>query len=149
MNKTVKLTVGISFCLLLSACGVGKAADILNPYSTNETASLGVASNKPLLAQGDGSQSAEKARTALNVMGEYRRAQAPQPAYPVVQPAEVRLMWIPDHLNKYGDLVPQHFYYLKVLDDRWAVQDAFDIERQLGEGDEGAGGATPWVYKKR
>jgi len=123
MKQLINLLVGTGFCLALSACGAGQGADILNPYADSSTASLGVANN--------------------------RRAQAPQPGYPVVQPAEVRLMWIPDHLNKYGDLVPQHFYYLKVLDDRWAVQDAFDIERQLNEGDEGQGGATPWVYRER
>jgi len=148
MKRLINLLVGTGFCLALSACG-GNAASILNPYSDTSTASLGVANNQPLLQQGSSSKSEETARTALQVMGEYRRAQAPQPGYPVVQPAEVRLMWIPDHLNKYGDLVPQHFYYLKVLEDRWAVQDAFDIERQLNEGDQDQGGATPWIYKER
>lgn len=97
-----------------------------------------------------GSNSSDNARAALEVMGSYRRQQPPQPTYPVVQPAEVRLMWVPDHLNKTGDLVPAHYYFLKVLDDRWAVQDAFDLETQLNAstpgGSSASGGATPWVY---
>ncbi len=148
MKRLINLLVGTGFCLSLTACGSG-AANLLNPYSDNSTVQLGVANNQPLLSEGSSSKSEETARTALQVMGEYRRAQAPQPAYPVIQPAEVRLMWIPDHLNKFGDLVPQHFYYLKVLDDRWAVQDAFDIERQLNEGDSDRGGSTPWVHRER
>ena len=51
-----------------------------------------------------------------------------------MQPAVVRLMWIPDHLNNSGDLIPAHYYYLKVLNERWAVTDAFDLEKQLGSG---------------
>ncbi len=82
-------------------------------------------------------------------MGEYQRAQTPQPGYPIIRPAEMRLMWVPDHLNKYGDLIPAHYYYLKVLGDRPAVTDAFDIERQLDEasGSTGASSGTPWIYK--
>jgi hypothetical protein len=41
-------------------------------------------------------------------------------------------MWIPDHLNKSGDLVPAHYYYLKVKGDQWALTDAFELENQLG-----------------
>jgi hypothetical protein len=41
-------------------------------------------------------------------------------------------MWVPDHLNAHGDLVPAHYYYLKVLQDRWALQDAFELQGQLG-----------------
>ena len=83
------------------------------------------------------------ARQALEVMGTYRRAMAPQPYYPVIQPAEVRLMWIPDHLNKFGDLVPAHYYYLNVLGDRPAVQDAFEVESQLGATSKAIGGGGP------
>jgi hypothetical protein len=112
-------------------------------------------------------------------MGAYRRAQAPQPIYPVVRPAEIRLMWIPDHLNRLGDLVPAHYYYLRVLSESFEVQDAFDNERILNAtkpigytggagtaapaaaggataappglpgGGEGGGGATPWQYKAK
>jgi hypothetical protein len=80
----------------------------------------------------EGGAKVEKARQALEHMASYRRAQLPQPVNPVIQPAVVRLMWIPDHVNKHGDLVPGHYYYLKVLKDRWAVTDAFELENQLG-----------------
>jgi hypothetical protein len=53
-------------------------------------------------------------------------------------------MWIPDHLNKSGDLVPAHYYYVKVLNDRWAVQDAFELEQQLGSTKEAS--SMPFVY---
>lgn len=142
------LTV-LSICVLLGAVGCSSSAgDLLNPYAESAPEStLGERSNRALLdGDGHGSKS-EAARHALDVMGSYRRAQAPQPTYPVVQPAEVRLMWVPDHLNRAGDLVPAHYYYLRVLNDRWAVQDAFDLERQLHQGSNGAGSATPWIYK--
>jgi hypothetical protein len=91
----------------------------------------------------------------------------------VIKPAEVRLMWVPDHINRLGDLVPAHYYYLRVTRDVFAVQDAFDIERELSatsgayagtgpasrasgtaaapSGDLGTGNggtATPWQYKE-
>jgi hypothetical protein len=58
-------------------------------------------------------------------------------------------MWIPDHLNKAGDLVPAHYYYLRVLDSTPAVTDAFEIDEILNSGTPGAGGATPWVVKEK
>lgn len=138
-------------------------ADQLNPYA-DPYEELGQRDTQAISGGGAGKK-AIQARHALEVMGAYRRTQAPQPVYPVVQPAEVRLMWVPDHLNRFGDLVPAHYYYLRVLNDRWAVQDAYDIEKQLEDGGRlypggggGGGGsaaareaetttATPWVYK--
>jgi hypothetical protein len=38
---------------------------------------------------------------------------------------------VPDHLNSHGDLVPAHYYYLKVKKEQWAVSDAFELEGQL------------------
>ncbi len=129
-----------------SGCS-SKAADSLNPFSDGE-ANLGDRTSQALSEEGSSSKEAEAARHALEVMTNYRRAQAPQPYYPVVQPAEVRLMWVPDHINKGGDLVPAHYYYLRVLNDRWAVQDAFELEEQLNSGTPGgAGSATPWTFQ--
>ena len=146
------LTWGLS-----SGCFYSKTADRLSPFRDPgpPDENVGDTSNKTLLEEtggasngGSGSQ-ATNARAALEVMASYRQAQDPQPTYPVLQPAEVRLMCVPDHTNKTGDLIPAHYYYLKVLDDRWAVQDAFDLETQLNRSTSGAGasgGATPWVY---
>lgn len=131
---------------LLTGCSSSKF-DVLNPFASNPAVELGERTSDALVKEGLGETEAGNARHALEVMGNYRRTQAPQPQYPVVQPAEVRLMWVPDHLNGAGDLVPAHYYYLKVLNDRWAVQDAFDLEQQLNQGSGGAGSATPWVYK--
>ncbi len=154
---------------LVAGCSVaGPAADELNPYGQgNAVQSLGIRDNSTVVgASGGGSKEAERARHALETMATYQRTQAPQPVYPVIRPAEVRMMWIPDRLNQHGDLVPAHYYYLRVMNDRWAVQDAFDIEQQLnggaltGAGDAppssgsttygtgASGGATPWVYKE-
>jgi hypothetical protein len=37
---------------------------------------------------------------------------------------------------------------LKVLEDRWAVQDAFDLQHQLDSTTgSGAGSGTPFIYK--
>ncbi len=138
-------------CISLSGCFYSKAVDRLSPFQDPgpPSDSIGDTSNKTLLEEtsASGSSNAANARAALEVMAKYREAQAPSPNYPVLQPAEVRLMWVPDHTNRVGDLVPAHYYYLKVLDDRWAVQDAFDMEQQLNASTKGSdGGATPWVY---
>lgn len=119
----------------LTACS--SASNVLNPFyePPAPVALLGEKNDHALNAGGTNQQSA---RAALDAMATYRRAQDPEPTNPVIQPAVVRLMWIPDHLNKSGDLVPAHYYYLKVLKDRWAVTDAFELEAQLN----GPGGAT-------
>ena len=159
---------GIFSMLGLQGCysSANDLADQLNVYA-DQYEDLGRRDTSSI--SGNSGKKASEARHALEVMGSYRRAQAPQPVYPVVQPAEVRLMWVPDHLNRFGDLVPAHYYYLRVLNDRWAVQDAFDLERQLEDGghlgversvpqaggpgalpaspDAGFGTSTPWVYK--
>lgn len=119
--------------LLLTGCGFTSRA--LNPFyeSPAKEAYLGEPNDHALNDDGSGSTGGKgnAARAALEQMATYRRAQTPEPVNPVIQPAVVRLMWIPDHLNKNGDLVPPHYYYLRVLQDRWAVTDAFELESQL------------------
>lgn len=127
----------------LSACS-SRSFDVLNPLS-EKGPDYGERNNKAILSGGDLGEE-DTARQALEVMNSARRAQAPQPYLPVVQPAEVRLMWVPDHTNKAGDLVPAHYYYLKVLNDRWMVQDSFDLERQLNPRGS-SGNRTPFVVK--
>jgi len=140
-----------------TGCFYSKTADRLSPFRDPgpPDENIGDTSNKTLLEEtggasnGGGGSQADNARAALEAMASYRQAQPAQPTHPVMQPAEVRLMWVPDHTNKVGDLIPAHYYYLKVLDDRWAVQDAFDLESQLNRSTSGpgaSGGATPWVY---
>lgn len=82
----------------------------------------------------------EKARKSLEEVSRYPKAHQPQPVNPVIQPAVVRLMWVPDHLNKSGDLVPAHYYYLKVLEDRWAVTDVFEQQHVSGGSSTSASG---------
>ena len=125
---------------------VGGALDLLNPYGEDAPPNVGARDNSAILNDGgsaNGVNEEQRARQALEVMTSYRRAQEPQPYYPVMQPAEVRLMWVPDHLNRVGDLVPAHYYYLKVKDEGWAVQDAFDLEEQLHTP---GSSSTPWTY---
>ena len=132
MNSTFKFLFGISALVL---CSCGSISNTLNPFyeTPPPEALLGEKNDSALNGEGGGSGgSGEKARAALESMASYRRAHSPQPQDPVIQPAVVRLMWVPDHLNKNGDLVPAHYYYLKVLKDRWAVTDAFELEGQLG-----------------
>ena len=128
---------------LISLGGCGSVSRILNPYyePPSQVALYGQANDHAL----NGSQGkTDSAREALEQMSTYQRAHAPQPVNPVIQPAVVRLMWIPDHLNGHGDLVPGHFYYLKVLKDRWAVTDTFELESQLS-GDSHST-SVPFVY---
>ena len=161
-KRFVRALAGITLASYLSACSViGPSADELNPFNDgSQSKDFGGQRNTSALGGTAASgKEADAARHALEVMGTYRKAQTPEPAYPVMQPAEVRLMWVPDHLNAVGDLVPAHYYYLRVLPDRPAVTDAFEIERQLdltqsgsAIGSVGGGGggstATPWVYKE-
>ncbi len=94
-----------------------------------------------------GNETSGTAREALESMAGYQRAHLPQPSNPVMQPAVVRLMWVPDHLNSIGDLVPAHYYYLKVLNERWAVSDAFELEKQLNEGSKDTS-SVPFINQK-
>lgn len=128
--------------------GCNTVSNALNPYyeTPPPSAYLGELNDRALYGEVD---KAERARSALEQMATYQRAHTPQPTNPVLQPAVVRLLWIPDHVNKSGDLVPAHYYYLKVLSDRWAVKDAFELEAQLSPGGNAAGIASmPYVKAK-
>ena len=137
--KNVLLALSVS---ALCSCS-GSVSQIMNPFyePPSPRALQGEASDDALRGE---KASAGSARAALEAMASYRRAQAPQAVHPVIQPSVVRLMWIPDHLNSKGDLVPQHYYYLKVLDDRWAVTDAFELQSQL-EVNKNSKSAYPYV----
>jgi hypothetical protein len=134
LEKIVCCSLLSSILIAGAGCAIaGPMADELNPYgSGGGGVEQGVRDSSTIVgASGGGAGEAERARHQLEALGAYRRALSPQPAYPVVRPAEVRLMWIPDHLNKVGDLVPAHYYYLRVTNDQFEVQDAFDYDNQL------------------
>ena len=131
--------------LLLSLSACNQVSNMMNPFYE---------SPKPIALQGEKNDKAlngtiqkeDAARTALQAMSTYQRAQLARPENPVMQPAIVRLMWVPDHLNQNGDLVPAHYYYLKVIDNRWAVTDAFELQAQLeGASAGGAASNVPFV----
>jgi hypothetical protein len=125
-------------------CSCNTVSNAMNPFyeTPPPVAMLGEMNDNAL---NGGSNNVSGARKALEAMASYRAAQTPQPVNPVIQPAVVRLMWIPDHLNKNGDLVPAHYYYLKVLKDRWAVQDAFELEQQLSPDRSTSSSGMPFV----
>lgn len=114
-------------------CSCYHMQNVLNPFyePPSPVALLGEKNDHALNGN---AQTVDTARSALEAMASYRREHDPQPNAPVMYPAVVRLMWIPDHLNRNGDLVPAHYYYLRVLKDRPAVTDAFELEAQLGAG---------------
>ncbi len=143
LKSGVKTAAGIVLLLALTGCNT--ISNFLNPFyePPGPNAYLGERSDRAL---NDVSKKEDTARKALETMGSYQAAHAPQPQAPVVQPAVFRLMWIPDHLNKTGDLVPAHYYYLKVLGDRPAVTDAFELEAQLNATTRGGAGNYPYVY---
>ena len=127
----IKLNVLCLVVALSLLTGCAKVGKHMNPFAEPPTPeALGGQPNDHALRGGAGSE--DSARAALTAMSTYQRAHYPQPNNPVMKPAVVRLMWIPDHLNRSGDLVPAHFYYLKVKSEQWAVQDAFELEGQLG-----------------
>lgn len=149
VSKSSRLLVGHLMVCFLAACS-GPASDLVDPYAEGGNG-LGQRNNQAILTGGEAHAGGheEKARHALEVLGSYRRAQEPQPYHPVMNPPVVRKMWIPDHLNSHGDLVPSHYYFLMVRGAYWGVQDAFEIEQQLDVNGQGNnGGAVPWVYSK-
>ena len=142
--KAVRLAIIPALGALLTGCSsMGKA---LNPFyeTPSEVAYFGE-KNDAALNDGSSGGKSDKARVALEAMGNYQRAMPAQPQNPVMQPAVVRLMWVPDHLNAHGDLVPAHYYYLKVKKDSWALQDAFELEAQLGSSSGGNASAVGFV----
>lgn len=129
--------------LVISVSGCATVGRMINPLADNPPveATLGYRDDRALT---DIRSKEDTARKALTAMASYQRAHLPQPNKPVMQPAVVRIMWVPDHLNSHGDLVPAHYYYLKVLKERWAVTDAFELEKQLQTG--GDSSSIPYVY---
>ena len=132
-------------CSLALLCGCSSISRVLNPFyeEPDPTALLGERNDHAISGNREKTQTA---RQALEAMATYQRAHLPQPVDPVMQPAVVRLMWVPDHLNKSGDLVPSHYYYLKVLKDRWAVTDVFEMEQQLHADGRGSASNVPFVH---
>ncbi|NDC39157.1 MAG: hypothetical protein EBZ48_14110 [Proteobacteria bacterium] len=143
-QKIFSLCAMVGVLGTLSGCGVG--GSVLNPFyeEPSPVAYLGAPNDHAL---NESASRAGSAREALEQMGSYQRAHLPQPVNPVVNPAVVRLMWVPDHLNKTGDLVPAHYYYLRVKRDDWAVSDAFELEGQLNASTGGQGSAVPYQYE--
>lgn len=143
--RTIALR-GMILMVSIALTGCAASSRVMNPFyeEPQPEAHLGEDNDSAL---NDSGTKEDTARKALESMTQYRSAQAPQPVNPVVQPAVVRLMWVPDHLNRHGDLVPSHYYYLKVLGDRWAVQDSFELEQQLNGGQSRASGVPFSVGK--
>ncbi|MCO6432483.1 MAG: hypothetical protein J5J00_16640 [Deltaproteobacteria bacterium] len=135
------LTLMVFLAPHVACSSVGR---VLNPFYEEPPpeAYLGEKNDRAISG---GKQKTEEARQALEAMASYRRAQEPRPTNPVIYPAVVRLMWIPDHLNKYNDLVPEHYYYLRVLDDRPAVTDSFELMEQLNVSGDKTGN-VPFVH---
>lgn len=147
MTKNIMKVVLVT-ALLLGTTGCSALSPIFNPfYEIPEPIAMqGELSDKALR---DDQGKTDSARQALQAMSTYQRASLPQPVNPVINPAVVRIMWIPDHLNKNGDLIPAHYYYVKVLSDRWAVSDAFELEGQLNgpKGTLSDASSIPFVYE--
>jgi hypothetical protein len=142
--KAVRLAIIPLLGTLLTGCS--GMTHVLNPFyeTPSEVAYFGE-KNDAALNDSSGGGKGDKARAALEQMGTYQRALPAQPQNPVMQPAVVRLMWVPDHLNSHGDLVPAHYYYLKVKKESWALQDAFELEAQLNSTTGGNASAVGFV----
>lgn len=138
--KTISLSL-----LLFAVCSCSTASKVLNPFyeTPPPEASYGQPNDSALTSD----DKEDSARKALEAMAKYNRANPPQPNNPVLHPAIVRMMWVPEHLNRHGDLIPAHYYYIKLLPERWAVTDAFEIEGQLDKHGSGAASTIPYAVK--
>lgn len=144
MNRLFLKVTSLAICAALGT-GCTTMSHALNPFY-EPPSPVAYKGDRNDHALNETSNKSDTARQALEQMGSYQATHLPQPNNPVMQPAVVRMMWVPDHLNKNGDLVPGHYYYLKVLSERWAVKDAFELEGQLGQGSGGATSAVPFVF---
>ena len=140
----MKKVLLVSVIAVLSGCNTVSKA--INPFYESPPPEAYLGSKNDHALNGE-KQKEEKARDALTEMGSFRPAHEPAPYNPVLQPAVVRLMWVPDRLNRNGDLIPAHYYYLKVLQDRWALQDAFEINHQL-QGKTPKTSNVPFTYQE-
>lgn len=133
----------------LTLTGCNSVSNALNPfYDPPSPVALKGERNDAALYNNGGSGTAENsARQALDSLAHYQGAHYASANKPVMNPAVVRLVWIPDHLNSHGDMVPAHYYYLKVKDDQWALQDAFEIDAQLGRSGGGTASSTLPFYQ--
>lgn len=136
----------IMLITLAALTGCSTLSKNLDPFAEPPApeALLGERTDKALNGE---EQKVDTARSALEAMATYQRASTPQPYNPVMFPTVVRLMWVPDHLNKTGDLVPAHYYYVKVLKERWAVTDSYELEEQLGSKTDSS--SVPYVYSSQ
>lgn len=132
--------------LLIGSTGCTSVGNVLNPFYEDPAPEALLGDRNDHALNGEQSKG-NTARAALEQMATYQRALPPEPNKPVMMPAVVRLMWVPDHVNKNGDLVPAHYYYLKVKREDWAVSDAFELENQLGPRRGGAS-SVPYVPVK-
>jgi hypothetical protein len=139
--KFLGLLLGVYFLV-----GCSTASRVLNPFYEEPAPEAYLGERNDHALDGDKTR-ADDARQALQQMATYERANPPSPYKPVIKPAVVRLMWIPDHVNRHGDLVPAHYYYVKVLKDNWNVTDAFELEAQLNQGSKRRG-SVPFVPAK-
>jgi hypothetical protein len=130
--------------LLPSACQT--MSNALNPYY--ETPSGNALKGQPNDHALNDDGKTDEARQALEQMASYQRAANPDPYKPVYKPAIIRLMWVPDHLNAHGDLVPAHYYYVKVLTGSFAVSDAFELQGQL-DPEKASAGTVPFVHENQ
>ena len=141
MRTILRIMLALAVMAGLSSCGA--VSNAINPFyePPTETALRGDLNDHALSG---GVKKDAAARKALETMATYQRAQSPRPVKPVMNPAVVRLLWVPDHLNRYGDLVPAHYYYLKVKKEDFNVTDAFELEQQLHN--KGDSSTLPFVY---
>ncbi len=132
--------------LVATQIGCGSASRFFNPLQKEPDPEAFLGSPNDHALNEDANQ-VEKARERLeDSLATYSKEHTPQPYKPVMLAPVVRLMWIPDHLNRHGDLIPAHYYYLKVLPGRWAANDKFDMVEQLNTGKGSAGAPSPYPF---
>ncbi len=143
MLRIIILSLGI-FVL-----GCSSVSNAINPYykTPPKEAYAGKRSDHSLTGGGR----EEKALSAISSeIASRAGATSSSPYKPVVTPAVIRLMWVPDRLNRNGDLIPAHYYYIRILNDRFVLEDAFEINAMLNSTTKSAdSGGYPFIYKSK
>lgn len=137
--------------LVVFLAGCSTVSNAINPYYKTPPKEAYAGSRNDHALTGGGSNREQKALTAImNEPGHSYGANSAAPYKPVIKPAVVRLMWVPDRLNRNGDLIPAHYYYLRILNDRFAIEDAFEVNAALNATTRSVGGGgIPFIYKSR
>ena len=136
MIQIIRYLSSLAVLTLLAGCGASSS-------SHGSELSLGQRNNHALIGNSGVSLLSREERR--QILHRKLAGNTAQPYHPVVYPAQLRLLWIPDRLND-KDYIPDNYYYLRITNDIFATEDLRDLETQLFEETDSKSN-VPWIVK--